>query len=362
MPSVASILAALAEHVPGDKAAEWDHEGLQVGDPDANVTLVGVCHEANNSVIDAAIARGVELLICYHPLLFRPVTRLTTGAGPAGRAWKLARAGIGLAAVHTSWDAARQGTADSLARTLGVLEPRGFSAMDGARGLKLVTFVPGDFADRVSQSMFAAGAGRIGQYGSCSFRIEGIGTFVPLAGSQPHIGRVNEMSTEPEVRIEVVLPANRRDAVLAALLSSHPYDEPAFDLYPTTSNLGFGGRIGTLPEPVGLAQFAKRVAAALGGPVRYAGADRTVSHVAVVPGAGGSMANEAAAAGADVFVTGDLSHHQTIAATEGGLAVIDAGHARTEMPGMRSLLEVVGRVVPDPIDLISDATPWEVAG
>ena len=96
---------------------------------------------------------------------------------------------------------------------------------------KLVVFVPREALDPVREALFAAGAGRIGDYERCSWYTEGTGTFRPLPGASPTVGAVGEEERIPELRLETVFPAERRDEVVAALRAAHPYEEPAFDVY-----------------------------------------------------------------------------------------------------------------------------------
>jgi putative NIF3 family GTP cyclohydrolase 1 type 2 len=149
------------------------------------------------------------------------------------------------------------------------------------------------------------------------------------------------------------------EAVVAAMLAAHPYEEPAFDVYDSRSNLGMAGRVGRFSGD--LAAVAARVRSELGETgVRVAGNPRHPIHrVAVVPGSGGSFLGEAVAAGADVLVTGDVGHHTVVEALDRGVTVIDAGHAPTERPGMRALVETVARIGVDVVDLTGfDPTPW----
>jgi putative NIF3 family GTP cyclohydrolase 1 type 2 len=168
------------------------------------------------------------------------------------------------------------------------------------------------------------------------------------------------MNHEPEVRIEMVAPRSRRDRVVAALVASHPYEEPAYDVYDTAANAGFIGRCGEI-EPTPLGEFADRVRRALGASVRVAGDEqREVGRVAVVPGSGSSFVGEASSC-ADVLVTGDVSHHRAREALERGLAVIDAGHIATERPGVRRLYAELADAVGAASLLNLDPSPWKEA-
>src|SRR5262249_55480203 len=97
---------------------------------------------------------------------------------------------------------------------------------------KLVVFVPPESLDRVRDALFAAGAGRIGGYERCSWYSEGTGTFLGGEGTSPTVGERGGEEHVPELRLEAVVPAAPNQEVVAALREAHPYEEPAFDIYP----------------------------------------------------------------------------------------------------------------------------------
>lgn len=353
--SVGDLSTDLGRRFGHNKAAGWDPIGLQFGDPAAGVDTVAVCHEVTPHVADQLIAAGVDLAVAYHPLLFRPVTSLVAGSGPAGLAHRMIAAGVALVVVHTAFDVMPGGTADQLAKAVGLDQADGFGPAWGVKTSKIVTFSPAEAVDAVADAMTIAGAGQIGAYTACSYRSKGIGTFLPAAEATPYAGQRDVLNRESEVRIEMICPDTRVSNVVAALVAAHPYEEPAFDVVETRSNAGFIGRQGPLPGPLPLAALADRVAHELGGTTRVAGAG-DVSRVAVVPGSGGSflLDNDA-----DVVVTGDVSHHQVRAALAAGKAVIDPGHAATERPGVRALYAAVSEMADSTIDLTNlNPDPW----
>jgi dinuclear metal center YbgI/SA1388 family protein len=357
--TVSRVLSAVGEIAPSSKAAAWDQVGLQVGDPAAGVAAIGVCHDVTPEVVDAAASIGIDLLIAYHPLLFTAHHSFVAGPGPEGRAFQLARAGVALAVVHTAFDVAPGGTADALATACGLRDVSGLGPMWPAGSVKVVTFVPEDAADAVAEAMASAGGGQIGRYSACSFRGPGVGAFTAPADASPAVGTAGSANREPETRLEMIVPASRRDAVVAALAVAHPYEEPAYDVYATESNAGFVGRMGALGSAIPLRQFANRVGASLEADVRYAGdGDAEVLRVAVVPGSGSSLIADAAAV-ADVLVTGDVSHHRARDAVDRGLGVIDAGHVPTERPGIMALYAAIEARFDTVHDLTEhDPNPW----
>ena len=351
--SVVATLEELSASIPWDQAADWDVSGLTLGDPHQRVRTAAVCHEVTASVVEALEREPADLLITYHPLLFRPVRSLLAGRGPEGLAFRLIRMGVALAVAHTAFDACPGGAADALADALGLEDVSGFGAMETSPQVKVVTFVPAESTEEVAEALAAAGAGQIGQYRGCSYRSEGVGAFLPEAGTDPAVGEVGEENRVPEVRLEMIAPASRKDALATALVAAHPYEEAAYDFYPVSANLPLIGRIGTPSAPVSGLEFCDRVAEVLEvEAMRCQGLDEgPVGRVAVLPGGGSSFLAEGASAGASLVVTGDVSHHQMAQASYLGVGVIDPGHAPTEAPGVAKLAELVATVIPRTIDL-----------
>lgn len=358
--TVRDITDAIARQAPWSKAAGWDPVGLQLGDSGAAVRRVAVCHEVTEAVVAAVEADPVDLVVAYHPLLFKPTVRLVAGRSPAGRAYRLVRAGVALAIAHTNFDVASGGVADQLADALHLEETTGFGPVSTADSVKIVTFVPTADVERVAAALAAAGGGHIGNYRSCSFRSDGIGAFEPASWASPAAGRPGAMNHEPEVRLEMVAPRGSEPALVAALLANHPYEEPAYDIYDRRGNDGMVGRVGRVTPGTTVRALAQLAATVLGGTVRLSWAGDAPGLVAVVPGSGAGYIGEAIAAGAGVLVTGDVGHHDARRALDAGLSVIDPGHARTERPGVAALLNLVTSAAPEAVDLTAiDPSPWE---
>ena len=342
MPVLAELIAALYGWFDPRWAEPWDAVGLVCGDPDEPVERVLLAVDAVPATVGEAVEFGAGLLLTHHPLLLTGVHGVPADQ-PKGRlVHRMIRAGVAHFVAHTNADVADPGVSDALAERVGLtgvrpLEPQPGEALD-----KLVVFVPKADAERVVDALADAGAGRIGDYERCAWQTEGVGTFRPLAGASPAIGAVGEIERVAEVRVEMVLPQRRRAAVVAALRGAHPYEEPAFDLFALAAIPGRRGlgRLGELPEPLPLAEFVRRAAAALPSTtwgLRAAGdPQRLVRTVAVCGGSGGSLAETARRAGADAFLTSDLKHHPVVEAVpeRGGdaPALIDAAHWATEAP------------------------------
>jgi dinuclear metal center YbgI/SA1388 family protein len=347
--TVADWLRILDGLFPPGLAEPWDNVGLQVGDRSWEADRVMVALDPTLEVIGEAIGAGCGLLVTHHPLLFRPLERLDLGE-PMGRAiGEAIGARLAVFACHTNADAARPGVTDALAEALdlrvtGVLRPS-----RPEERVKLVTFVPPEATSKVLDAVALAGAGEIGEYSHCSFRVRGTGAFLPSQRAHPVVGTRGELTEVEEDRVEVVLPSARLASVVQALRTVHPYEEVAYDVYPLIGGDGPGP--GRLAEPAGemaASALAERCRERLGGAVRTAGdLDRPAVRVALCGGAGASMIPDALAVDADVMVTGDVKHHQALDAAAAGLTVIDAGHHGTEWPFVLALAEVLATSKPD---------------
>jgi dinuclear metal center YbgI/SA1388 family protein len=336
---VADLVGAMEEIAPTRFAAAWDNVGLLVGDPESALTRLLLTVDCTRAVLGEAAAAGCEAIVAYHPPLFAAQKRFVAGA----MAFEAARAGVAVFSPHTALDVAQGGTNDVLADAAGMLARVPLRRLEGPdTELKLVTFVPGEYVERVSRALFEAGAGRIGNYTSCSFRTAGTGTFFGGEGTRPVVGEAGRLEEAAEVRLETAVDRGCVDAVVRALRAAHPYQEPAFDLVrlaPVPQGKGFG-RVGDV-APVGGEELVERVKKALGAQhVLTAGSlDCLVSRVAVCAGSGTELLGDAIAAGAEVFLTGELRHHDALRAVEAGMAVVCTRHSVSE----RAVLVVLAR-------------------
>lgn len=363
-------------------AEDWDAVGLVAGAPSDEVRRVHFAVDPTPEVAAEAVAAGAQLLVTHHPLFLRGVHSVAETSAGGGVIATLVRARCALFTAHTNADVARPGVSDALAAVFGMrvtvpvaaLPP---SSQPGMPLDKLVVFVPPADRPRLLDALAAAGAGAIGDYDRCAWWSPGTGTFRPLAGARPAIGSVGRVEEVPEDRLEMVLPRHRRAAVVEALRTVHPYEEPAFDLHelvalPVPPPVSRGlGRVGDLAEPVRLDAFVDRVAAALprtAWGVRATGdGARWIRRVAVCGGSGGELAGAAAELGADVLLTADARHHHTLDSVAAhGVAIVDAAHWATEHPWLRAaaallqagLPATVGSLTATVSDLVTD--PWRL--
>ena len=314
-------------------AEDWDNVGLQVGDPGAPLARVMVALDPSLGAVQAASDAGAQALVTHHPLLFRPIKRLTPDDAVGQVLWTAVRSGVSVISAHTNLDCAEDGLNSWLARQLDVQTTVPLQPVTGEY-LKLVVFVPAGHESQVAEALFTGGAGKIGAYDQCSFRSRGEGTFRPGAESNPFVGEPGKLEQVEEIRLETIVPQRKLAGVLEKLLKVHPYEDVAYDLFPLQNQVpGAGlGRIGKLDDATTLAAFAAKVKDALGCDcLRLVGAhDLPVHKVALCGGAGAGLLHTAHRQGADVLVTGDVKYHEARQAEDLGIGLIDAGHFATE--------------------------------
>lgn len=337
MPALKEVIDLIHDWYPPATAEEWDAVGLVHGDPEHNVKKVLFAVDPTPEVAQEAADWKADLLVVHHPLFLKPVHGFAATT-PKGRTLHtLVRTNCALLTAHTNADQAVGGVSDALATAIGLTDITPLVPTPAPPRDKLTVYAPTDAAPPVRAALAEAGAGEIGDYDFASFSSPGEGRFRPLEGANPTIGSVGDIETVKEERIEVVFDRARRAAVVRALLTAHPYEEPAYDVVeladPKVTETGIG-RIGNFPAAT-LREFAENVAAVLpetAHGVRVAGdPDRLVKRVAVCGGAGDFLLDQMAAGDADVYLTSDLRHHPAAEFLEkGGPALVDVAHWAAE--------------------------------
>ena len=332
MLSVQDICSYIEEFAPLSFQESWDNCGLLVGNPTQTVSKVLLTVDVTEAVVAEAVDVQAQMIVCHHPLILSGIKQLT-GSTDAQRAIALAlKNDVAIYAAHTNMDSAPGGVSYRMAEKLGltglqVLSPQGADLQ------KLVTYIPASHFEQVCQAVFEAGAGHIGNYDSCGYSAEGKGTFRALDGAHPFTGQHGILHTEPEIRFETVFPSRLNRQIVSALMSSHPYEEPAFDIYTlqnTDTRVGLG-LVGMLPEPVNELHFLNLLKEIFLSPViRHTNLrNKKIQRVALCGGSGSSLLANAIRSKADVFVTADFKYHQ-FADAEQDILVADVGHFESE--------------------------------
>ena len=332
MPRIQQIIDFLEQIAPPALQEDYDNSGLLVGEPHKEVDRVLVSLDVTEEVVAEAVAAGAGLIVSHHPIVFRPLKRIT-GRNEVERTVMAAlRAGIGLYAIHTNLDNVAHGVNAMMCRKLGLQGMRVLRPANGTLA-KVVTFVPHDHAEAVREAMFSAGGGRIGAYDACSFSHIGEGTFRAGEGANPFVGQPGVHHRESETRLEMVVERWNVRRVISAMKKAHPYEEVAHDVvmldnpHPTA---GSGG-IGAFDEPIGWNAFVELVKSAFGAPaIRHTTPPKgDIKTVAVCGGTGSFLLPDAIRNGADVFLSSDFKYHEFFG-TEGRITIADIGHAEAE--------------------------------
>ncbi|MCM3738718.1 Nif3-like dinuclear metal center hexameric protein [Oceanobacillus luteolus] len=330
VPTNSLIFRLIEELAPKEKAYSWDNVGLQIGSANQKATKVMITLDVVESVVDEAIEKDVNLIIAHHPLFFNPLKRINVDTPEGKIISKLIRHDITVYAAHTNLDVVASGVNDMLAKRLKLQNNKTLISLGKERMYKFAVYVPTSHIEAIKNVIGDVGGGEQGDYSHCSFEIKGIGSFKPIKGADPYIGKVGEITKVDEAKIEVLVTESKLNEVKKAVLKAHPYEEPAYDII-ELANEGaeYGlGRIGDLSERIILDDYVKLMKQQLGlNHVRVAGnLEKEIKKVAIIGGSGEKYIHQAKRAGADVYITGDLGFHQAQTAIQIGLAVIDAGH------------------------------------
>lgn len=329
MKEITGYLESLA---PLSYQESYDNSGLQVGLLEQEITGALVTLDVTGEVLREAEDLGFNLIVSHHPVLFGSVTSLTGRNATERIVMEAVRKGIAIYSGHTNFDAILEGVSARMASRLGLVGCRILDPVKGALK-KVVVFVPHKQAEDVRKAMFEAGAGQIGEYDSCSFNLEGTGTFRGSEGTDPFVGKPGSLHREPETRVETIVPGHLLDRVVRSMIRAHPYEEVAYDIYPLENNYdrAGAGMIGELEDPMDEEVFMGFLKDRFGVPViRHSPLlGKPVKKVALCGGAGSFLTAKALATGADVFVTGDIKYHQFFEA-DGKIVLMDVGHFESE--------------------------------
>ena len=326
------ITSFLEQLAPLAFQESYDNSGLLLGNYDMEIHKALITLDVTEKVVEEARQKGCNLIISHHPLIFGSIKKITANNATERMIVELIKHDIAVYAIHTNLDNMHQGVNDILCRKLGLSDTRILSPLKEMLR-KLVTFCPSESAEAVRMALFEAGAGKIGNYDSCSFNASGYGSFRAGEKANPFVGEVNKLHFENEIRIEVVYPVNIENRLLAALLSTHPYEEVAYDIYPLRNAYkdAGAGMIGKLGKAVEEEAFLKNLKEITGIPcIKHSELlAKKVKNVAVCGGSGSFLIEEAIQQGADVFITADIKYHQYFEA-EKKLLLADIGHFESE--------------------------------
>jgi dinuclear metal center YbgI/SA1388 family protein len=328
---------------------DYDNSGLQTGHPEMEISGALITLDVTEKVLEEAISKNCNLIVAHHPITLQGIKTLTGKNEPERILISAIKNNLAIYSAHTNLDSIENGVSSILARKLGLQKIKILQPREGLL-LKLVTFVPADYAGKVREALFAAGAGFIGNYDSCSYNISGEGTFRAGENTNPFAGQKGELHTEKEQRIETVVPAHLKNKILQALITAHPYEEVAYDFYSLENQwqqVGFGA-IGELEEEFSEEKFLSLLKETTGaGCIRHTELrKKPVKKVAVCGGSGSFLLKQAINSGADIFVSADFKYHQFTEA-DGKIVIADTGHYESEQFTKEVFFELLTKKIPN---------------
>ncbi len=360
-----NVITEIEKLAPAFLACEWDNSGLQVGKIGQRVERILLTLDITEEVLAEAITQGCNLIISHHPLLFNGLKSVNDQTQTGRIIMKAIKNNITIYTAHTNLDIAPDGLNDYLASLLTLKSAKPLDITSTKKYYKLNVYIPEDHFQKVKQSIFAAGAGKVGNYSHSSFSTSGISTFKPLGGSNPFQGKKGKVNSVDEIKFSTIVLEDKLNKVIKALFNVHPYEEIAYDLYPLSDQEEeYGiGRIGNLEHEVKLARFFALVKETLNmKKLKIAGPLKSkVKRIALCTGAGSDYIKVAGDKGADVYLTGEVKYHDAQLAEKMGLTIINAGHFKTETIVKNLLAEYLIARFKD-IDIIKskiNTDPWQ---
>ncbi|ASW74234.1 NGG1p interacting factor 3 protein, NIF3 [Chryseobacterium piperi] len=343
--TISEVISEIEKRIPIQQAEDFDNVGLLCGLPDRIVTGVLVCHDALESVVTEAIEKGLNFIVCFHPIIFSGLKSLT-GKNYVERAViKAIENKIAIYAIHTAFDNDFFGVNAGICNHLGlkdlkILQPK-------KNNLKQLTvFVPKTHSELLKESLFSAGAGNIGFYDECSFSINGNGTFRPIEGSNPFSGQKNIRENADEDMIFVIFESYKQGQILSAMKSAHPYEEVAYQIYNLDNENQYSGlgMYGEFEEGMDETDFLKLVKERFNLDVIKHSEfnNKKIKRVGVLGGSGASGIKSALSKKCDAYLTGDLKYHDYFLA-ESKMLICDIGHYESEQWVAQQLFEILSQ-------------------
>lgn len=328
------IINLLEQLAPKKLAESWDNVGLLLGNEQHEIGKIMVALDIDETVVDEAVEKNVDLIISHHPLIFKGMKSITDKSYHGRLIRRLIKEDIHVYAAHTNLDVADNGLNDYLAHLIGLDNLSVLDVTKTEAYYKLYTMVPVDSVEIVEEALYKSGAGRYDHYDECSFKIQGQGSFRPIEGANPTIGIVDKREHVDEVRIEVLLAEEVLDQCVKGLIKAHPYETPAYSVI-KIENLSKSqglGRVGVFKEPKSAEALIADLKEVLKcQTIRVAGQlTEKISKVGLCTGAGADFIYKAKSMGCDLYITGDLKYHEAQLANQLNMSIFDCGHYETE--------------------------------
>ncbi len=348
MMKLSELTGFLDSVIPLSFQEDYDNSGLQYGLPEMEINAALLTLDVTEEIINEATCKCCNLIISHHPVIFRPLKRIS-GCSPSERIiHKAIKQNIAIYSAHTNLDVVSNGVSKKMAEKIGLKNVKVLSPLSDHL-CKLVTFIPDDHLDKVSQALFNAGAGIMGNYDNCGFTVNGTGSFRGNENSNPFVGEKGIIHFEKETRFETILFSHQKSKIVKALLEAHPYEEVAYDIYPLKNrNIDAGlGCVGNLEEGMDENEFLRFISRMFDvRGLRYSLLNgRKIHRVALCGGSGGSLTELASSSGADAFISADIKYH-TFLDMGKRMLIADIGHFESEKFSAEILYDLIIKKFP----------------
>jgi dinuclear metal center YbgI/SA1388 family protein len=347
MGTIKEVIQYLEQLAPPVYQESYDNCGLLTGSADWGVTKILVTLDCTEAIVDEAIAKGCNLIVAHHPIIFGGLKKLNGKNYVERTIIKAIKNDVAIYAIHTNLDNVQHGVNAKICEKLGLINTKILAPKIGTQK-KLSVFVPQTHLQVVQETLFKAGAGNIGNYSECSFYSTGIGTFKGNEKSDAFVGKMGEQHQEPEYKLEVMVDEAKLNTVISAMLKAHPYEEVAYDVYAilnTNATIG-SGMVGELPQELSAEAFLKHLKSTMNlNVIRFTPYTNNVKRVAVCGGSGSFLLKNAIGAQADAYVTGDFKYHEFFDA-ENRLMIADIGHYESEIFTINLLADEILKKLP----------------
>lgn len=346
---VKDVISHLELLAPLAYAEDFDNVGLLVGSNDLKLTGILVTLDTLESVVDEAIDKNCNLIVSFHPIIFKGLKSITGKNYVERTILKAIKHDIAIYAIHTALDNAKKGVNNIICNQLG-LKKQTILIPKPSTLKKLTTYVPVSEAKTLREALFNSGAGELGKYSNCSFNTEGYGSYKGNESSNPTLGEKGKTHFEKEMQISCIYPIHLESKIIKALKDSHSYEEVAYETFAITNkNQSIGmGMIGELESPMNEKKFLNFVKDRMKtGCIRHSKyLNRPIQKIAVLGGSGSFAIGAAIANQADCFITADLKYHDFFTA-ENNILLADIGHYESEQYTKNAIVAYLTKKIPN---------------
>lgn len=339
--NVKEVSAEIANLFPLQEAEDFDNVGLLCGNLERNVLGILICHDALESVVEEAISKNVNFIVAFHPIIFLGLKSITGKNYVEKSILKAIENKIAIYAIHTSFDNDYFGVNFKICETLGLKNQQ--ILMPKKNSLKqLQVYVPKDYSENLKENLFKSGAGNIGFYDECSFKISGEGSFRANELANPFLGKIFNRENVQEDLISVIFEGYKLNKILKTMKSEHPYEEIAHQIINIENENHYSGlgRFGEFETEMEVEDFLNLIKEKFNLKVikHSKTLNNKIKKVGVLGGSGASGISTAMKNNCDAYLTGDIKYHDFFA-VEDKMLLCDIGHFESEQFIVQQLFE-----------------------